>query len=132
MTYYTYAIKSINKIGFWGVAEGFFKNGLYNNTVFRNTIKNFLGDDPKFNRKTEIAITNYDSGQPEFFNETTHLDEMINVLHASSSAAGAFPYVNINGNNYGDGSITLLIDIGSAVHRCREIVDSDSKIFIDV
>lgn len=53
------------------------------------------------------------------------------ILHASSSSPSAFPFQRFNGHNYGDGSITLLIDIGSAVHRCRELVDDDRKIYID-
>jgi hypothetical protein len=43
-----------------------------------------------------------------------------------------FPYVEFEDKVLIDGGSVWNLDIVSAVERCRELVDDDSKIFVDV
>lgn len=57
---------------------------------------------------------------------------MLNYLKASISAPGLFSPVTEDNSSLADGTTTASADIPEAINRCREIVDNDSDIILDV
>ncbi len=72
---------------------------------------------------------NYDS----FTEVETSIDDFPFSVAASSSIPVLFPpQKHFKGKVYIDGGTGYGVDLVSAVARCREIVDDDSKIILDV
>lgn len=79
-----------------------------------------------------MTLTNLDSGLPEVYSEKNDLETVKRVLMASQSFPGTFPFQNFNNSNYGDGATSFLIDVESAVLRCKEFVNNNSQITMDI
>jgi len=43
-----------------------------------------------------------------------------------------FPSTKMNGKVYFDGGVIYSADFSTAIQRCRELVDNDSKITVDI
>ena len=72
---------------------------------------------------------NYDS----FTEVETSIDEIAYSVVASASIPVLFPpSKHFKGKVYVDGGTGYGVDLVNAVARCREIVDDDSKIILDV
>ena len=74
------------------------------------------------------------SGNFESFTELdTNVDDMLHAVVGSSSIPLVFPpHKYFSGKVHVDGGTAYGVDVVSAVGRCREIVDDDSKIVLDV
>ena len=57
---------------------------------------------------------------------------MIEGVMCSSAMPAAFPFQEFKGNIYVDGGTVKNLDVASAVEQCREIVENDSDIIIDI
>jgi len=76
-----------------GILEGVFKKGLYNNDVFRNTLETLYPETAaELKRRIALTITNYDTGEPEVYDESSSREELLDVMMASSSAPSVFPF----------------------------------------
>lgn len=50
----------------------------------------------------------------------------------SSAFPGFLPHQQVNGQTYFDGGVLRNTDIGGAIEACRQIVDNDEDIIVDV
>lgn len=57
---------------------------------------------------------------------------MLKYLEASAIDPGFFPPVNMGNASLVDGSVIASVDIPGAVEKCREIVETDEDIILDV
>ena len=57
---------------------------------------------------------------------------MLNYLKASATDPGFFPPVNEGNMTLVDASSMLSVDLSATIERCREIVDRDQDIVLDV
>jgi len=57
---------------------------------------------------------------------------VVTATMCSSAMPAIFPYINFRNSSYIDGGSVLNLDVGGAVDFCREIVDDDSDIIVDV
>ena len=64
--------------------------------------------------------------------ETTDRKKILNYLLASISTPGIFPPVNEGNASYVEGSVIASLDIPALIDKCREIVDRDEDIVLDV
>lgn len=124
----------VYKNWFFGLIEGlFYRSGLYNARPLRQTIaflaRHYAGD---FKRKLNILMTDLSTGELVTAEETIGPKRMLKYLEAAAVSPGFFPPV-IEGNaSYVAGSVLLGVDVQGAIERCREIVDDDRNIVIDV
>jgi predicted acylesterase/phospholipase RssA len=72
------------------------------------------------------------TGQYITFDENTPYEDIPTVILASASMPMIFPYVHYKGHNLMDGGAVWNTNIISAVDKCRELVDSDSQVILDV
>ena len=82
-----------------------------------------------------IVVASVDSNNGDYITYTeknSKVEEMPQRLLASSSVPFVFPHQIINGRTMMDGGTVWNTNLGSAVDRCREIVDRDEDIVMDV
>jgi predicted acylesterase/phospholipase RssA len=58
--------------------------------------------------------------------------EIAGIILASTSMPSVFPYVSQKERILIDGGVLLNVDVASAVKRCKEIVDREEDIILDV
>lgn len=83
-------------------------------------------------RKISIGSVNADLGIFLRFNESLGREDFITAVLASAALPALFPYIKINGDVFVDGGVLLGLDVDGAVERCREIVEHDADIIVDV
>lgn len=67
------------------------------------------------------------------YHEDLSVPNLIEAALASGSMPTFFPYSTFDNEIYVDGGTTgVLVDISGAITRCREIVDNDADITLDV
>ena len=71
-------------------------------------------------------------GELNVADETVDLKKMITYLQASATEPGFFPPVNEGNASFVDGAVMASVDIPGAVEKCREIVENDEDIVLDV
>ena len=64
--------------------------------------------------------------------ETVGIQRMLKYVWASASTPGFFPPLPDDKRLLVDGSILVGVDITAAIERCREIVEDDADIILDV
>lgn len=119
-----------------GVAEGLFlKPSMYDSSPELLLLET-VSFGPPNKRKLTVAATDANTGQKVKFDETYWGDNttLASILgKASSAIPSLFTYVNyenytlVDGGWSGEG-----LDIEDAILRCREVVDNDDDIIIDV
>lgn len=67
-----------------------------------------------------------------FTEENTPFENLGDAVISSSSIPGAFPPHFYEGNYYMDGMTAWNTNLSSAITRCLEVVDDESKITVDV
>jgi len=88
---------------------------------------------PTFKRLFNIDATDANTGTfTHFTDKSITWDELVEASVASSSIPGVFPTTLWKGKVYYDGGVIWTADLSSGVQRCRELVDSDSKITVDI
>ncbi len=64
--------------------------------------------------------------------ENVEVPRMLKYLRAAASPAGLLPPVLDGGKALIDGSTMISVDLVSTVERCREVVDRDEDIVLDI
>lgn len=101
-------------------------------TPLWNIIKDTLAH-KEFQRKLSIVSSDLTSGQTIFFDETMPLTrERVDGILSSTAVPFAFPPVHLQGMTLVDGSLFSTVSIGDPIERCREEVDDDKDIIVDV
>lgn len=118
-----------------GILQGlFFKKGIFDLTPGFEWVKANLGD---LTVKRKISFATVDANGATYkiwdYNATyTQPDDLVESAFASSSIPAAFPHITRGQYELIDGGVIWNQDIASAVRRCREIVDSDKDIILDM
>ena len=66
------------------------------------------------------------------FDETLTDEERVEAIVSSTSIPFAFPPVNMDEHTLIDGSIFTAVSIGDPIERCREEVERDEDIIMDI
>jgi len=109
---------------------------MVNTDPLRKFIKKFF-DEHGYEFKRKVAFAGVDSvnGNYVIFNETLSNEDKINGVMTSSAIPFAFKRQDWNFDGsmlYGiDGGSVWNINIASAIQRCHELVDDDTKITVD-
>lgn len=79
-----------------------------------------------------MGTCNLRTGAFKRYHENLPVPDLIEAALASGSVPAFFPYSTFDNEVYVDGGTVQLVDISGAIDRCREIVDDDSQITVDV
>ena len=114
-----------------GLVEGLlFEYGLFDTTPLKEYVHRRY--DKGFNRNITVGATNFNEATTVQFTERLLGDEMIEGIICSASPPPFFPHQQFRGTVYADGGLILNLDYFAAVERCREVVDKDSDITVDL
>lgn len=121
----------------FGLLQGLFEYGMVNTSPLRDFMKKYFDERGyAFKRRVSFLGVDANDGSLLRFNETISDEAKLNGAMTSSAVPFAFPsqHWNFDGQDVIgiDGGVAWGIDIGSAVQRCQEVVDDDSKITVDV
>ena len=118
----------------WGYIEGFFfRNALFDNEPFSKTLENIskmYGG--KYKRKLVIGMADINAGVLRTATESIPIERMLTFIKAAASSPGFFPPVTDGLMLLVDGSTIVSLDAVSAIDRCRELVDDDESIVLDL
>ena len=109
----------------------FMNNSAADNTKLKNLFAEVLDERP-FKRNLSVASVDLDGGQVVLFDESLSNEERVNTLISSAAVPFAFPFEEIDGMALVDGSLFTTISIGDPISRCREEVEKDEDIIVDV
>jgi predicted acylesterase/phospholipase RssA len=103
-------------------------------TPLRHLLESVYDDhnDTQAQRNISIGITSFDNGEHYEVDETNDLPDLVEATMCSSADVPVFPYQNWRNSTYVDGGFTMGYDPFVAISRCRELVDDDSQIILDV
>lgn len=125
----------------WGFIEGLFvESGIFNDAPLGDFLYNIGVQLLPFKRKYVITATNVNTGSVQKFDENTFTNDKKKMAkEALSSSSIPFVFPPQNWSNDGlpdtvlmDGGVAYNVNMNDAIRRCREVVDSDSKITIDI
>lgn len=117
----------------YGILTGLgFESGVLDTSPLTNFVHEFLsGYDFTFKRRFSMSTVDANTGTYIINNETC--SDPVKAVMSSASIPFVFPSQKWdNGNIDMDGGSAWRLNLVSAVHRCREIVDDDSKITLDI
>ena len=119
-----------------GLIQGLDKTGLVNTSPLRDFMSNYFGERGyEYKRKVSFLGVDAATGDTLRFNETLSDTDKINAAMTSSAIPTAFEAQkwNFDGQNVVgvDGGVAWGVDLASAIQRCQEVVDDDSKITVD-
>lgn len=115
----------------WKYIAAFYNSSMADNAKLKKVFGDVLGDHP-FKRKLSIASVELNAGQVILFDESLTMEERVDAIISSSAVPFAFPFEIIDGQALVDGSLFSTISIGDPIARCREEVENDSDIIVDV
>merc|ERR1719265_1838184 len=113
------------------------ESGLFNSAPLRKSLTNVLTSHGMWkDRRLVIGATSDTTGRFVTWNETLMadkgIDAVVSVVMASAAWPGVLPAINYDGDTYSDGGATMGVNVFDAVERCRELVDRDQNITIDI
>ena len=111
----------------------FRESGIFDTSPLHKFIDDFFEEyGGNIYRKLGIGSVDVNSGNYIVFNETE--PEIIKAIMASAAIQAVFPTIQFPERNMVmiDGGAAYVVDIFTAIQRCRELVDDDSQINIDV
>lgn len=117
----------------FGIVRGLTdKAGIYNNAAEYDLVKKIVKEVGTCKRKFAVSSVDANSGSYVVFNETLPRDEHYKAFVASTLIPAVFPPLVQNGMTLMDGGTVYNTNLVSAVERCREQVDDDSQISVDI
>jgi predicted acylesterase/phospholipase RssA len=124
----------IAEYSYWDIIRGFFdKRSFFDNTPFLKYLTDnleSLGD--KLHRKYTIGAVDAYIAKTIIINETVGTQEIPKSVVASAAIPGLFPYSLHQNKTLIDGGTIDNVNIRGGIEQCRQIVDDDSLITIDV
>lgn len=117
-----------------GILAGFFHKGLFDLDPGRAWVTREYGSQTP-QKKITFSVMNANTGQYINFDydKTDVLpDDFIDSAFASSSIPGVFPHITRGNDELVDGGTVWNIDIESPIRRCKEIVENESDIILDI
>ena len=114
----------------WWIAP-FTHPSFADNTKLMEIVDETLGDRP-FQRKLSFMAADLKNGQVVIFDENMTNKERLNKIIASTSIPFAFPPQNIDDMSLVDGGMFSNVSLGDPIERCRQEVDRDEDIIVDM
>jgi len=137
LTDFWLTVKSSDMYKNWeaGPIQGLlFESSLFNTNPGSQYLKSHITQPPQ--RYVAIGTANANDGSFKVFHnfeQNFEVGNFLDVVQAANGIAAVFPYVNIGGNTYFDGSVLKSLDISSVVDQCRALTNgNDSAIVIDL
>ena len=116
----------------WGIMEGLFEHqGLYDSSPLYEFVQDYFKN-RTLHRLIHINSVDAITGDVVTFDENDWKEDFLLGLCGSAAVPFVFPPVVYKDKLLMDGGVAWSLDISSAIARCREIVDSDSKIVLDI
>ena len=117
-----------------GFIEGlFFQSGIYNDQPVLDLVTQVLLKAGRIARKTIVGAVDASTGNfVTFTDENSNLDELPERVVSSASIPFIFPHRVIGNMTLMDGGTVWNMNLISAIERCREQVDDDSQITVDM
>jgi len=131
------SIPNYNAFGNWpgGILQGlFFKKGIFNLDPGRQWLTEQIGE-AVLKRKVSFATVDANGATYKVWDYNATGDwpeDLVESAFASSSIPAVFPHISRGEYELVDGGVIWNIDIPSAIRRCREIVDKDEDIIVDM
>jgi predicted acylesterase/phospholipase RssA len=117
-----------------GILTGLFsKSGVFDTQPLTDFFTNYWNvHGAQYKRRIAVGTTDVNTGTYTPFYENT--TDPVKATIASASIPFVFPHQTFPDENLVlmDGGTVYNINLVSAVHRCREVVDDDSKIVVDI
>jgi len=130
------ALQSTDAFTQWpgGVLQGLFEEqGIFNEDNLRGFFKGVL-EGRSIVKK--IGLGSVDMSTGEFmaydYNETEITEEYVDSVIASTAMPLAFPPIQRGNRTLLDGGVVWKMDVPGAIRRCKEVVDSEDDIILDV
>ena len=118
------------------IVEGLLtKGGIFDNTPLRDYLLNMLkGFDGEFKRRITVGSIDANTGDYfQFTQDNTDFLDFAKAATASASIPAVFPpYIWEGKGVFLDGSTNKNLELTSIVDQCKQIVDDESKITVDV
>ena len=118
-----------------GILEGlFFKSGIFDISPGIKWVTDQFGD-RTVKKKVTMAAVDADMGTYEQFdyNATyTQPSDLIQSAFASSSIPGVFEHIQRGNMTLIDGGTVFNINVEGAIRRCKEVVDDEKDIIVDM
>jgi hypothetical protein len=131
------SIPDYDAYGNWpgGILQGlFFKKGIFDLSPGYEWVNSQIGD-KTVKRKVSFATVDANGATYEVWDYNasyTQPADIVESAFASSSIPAAFPHVTRGEYELIDGGVIWNLDVASAVRRCKEIVDDDKDIIVDM
>ena len=108
------------------------KTGVLDTTPLGNYMKSFFGaHNNTVYKKVVLSAVDIENGNYLTFDES--YPDLVKAALSSSAIPFVFPNQHLsNGSIMMDGGTVWNLNLVSAIKRCRELVDDDSKIVIDI
>ena len=118
-----------------GILEGlFFKSGIFDISPGIEWVTDQFGDRTVKKKVTMAAVDANMASYEEFdYNATyTQPPDLIQSAFASSSIPGVFEHIQRDGMTLMDGGTVYNINVEGAIRRCKEVVDDEKDIIVDM
>lgn len=118
-----------------GILAGIFtKSGLFSNQPLIDFLTEQVGP-RSIKKKFTVVLTDADDGisdHVDFNSSETIPPDAIPTIVGSSAIPFAFPHMVMDGKTYIDGGCIWNLDVSGAIRRCKEIVDDEKDIIVDI
>ena len=114
----------------WGATA---KSGAVDNSPLLAFLKNVLAPYTEYKRRVTVASVNVNTGvYTEFTQKTLAFADLPDASVSSASIPFVFPPHTWSYGTFMDGGTVYNVDLEGAIAQCKDLVDDESKIIIDV
>lgn len=114
-----------------GMVQGIlFESSVFDESPAVDFLKQHITLPPQ--RPIRLSATDANTGTYITFDENLTAEELAIVMKSSGAVPVVFPYVNFRNYTFMDGGVINCLNIGAAINACRDLVESDKDIYVDV
>jgi predicted acylesterase/phospholipase RssA len=119
---------------FWPtiVLPPFWKSSITDNTGMKTVLNRELPLERKWKRAISIQSVDLNTGAVVIFDETIPLEIRTKVIMSSAAIPAFFPPIEIDDLKLVDGGVFQNISLGDPIAKCREKVNDDTEIIVDL
>lgn len=113
-----------------GAVYGIFnERGMYSTAPLRSLLLSLVTHPPM--RNFTVGSTNLDTGRFGTFNESLG-ENIVEAVMCSAAPPLYFPPQDFQDTTWADGGCVINLDVFSAIERCLDVVDDESKVIVDM
>ena len=115
------------------LVSGLYRHSMYDTTPGFKTMKRLIKHFHGYKRALSLSSVDVETGQiVTLTDKNTRFGDLHKAIMASASVPGFFPPTKLNGRLLIDGMTAWNTNAQEAIDRCREMVDDDSQITVDI